>query len=297
MVVDVEDAVPKNLALGEALVVCGAPISMGVHTADDKSQYMNLGHAVSCKTSAIDHEPTVADPIDLMEGALHADQAKEGHDPEDTVEHEEVAKECKSSRGLGDVGELKEPSSIQRMKLPVRAVEENGILLVECPFSKMGLDSQPTPSNAMLSMPFLDCDCISSDAEGRNYTQASTVQKHLAVQRMHHLGTKIASKLQESANWMHQNSHQNSPAAIPESAKERSPGIKYNSTNSMPHSSHKKLKPASTPFNCPCFRSTTQQGTNPRVYHRSISSKTPKERSAFPSASSKTIAAEQNNCS
>ncbi|GMH06047.1 hypothetical protein Nepgr_007887 [Nepenthes gracilis] len=80
-------------------------------------------------------------------------------DPEDTVEHEEVAKECKSSRGLGDAGELKEPSSVQRTKLPVRAAEENGVLLVECPFSRMGLDSQPTPSDTMLSMPLLDGDC------------------------------------------------------------------------------------------------------------------------------------------
>ncbi|GMH17784.1 hypothetical protein Nepgr_019625 [Nepenthes gracilis] len=32
--------------------------------------------------------------------------------PEDTVEHEEVTKECKTSRGLGDASELKEPSSV-----------------------------------------------------------------------------------------------------------------------------------------------------------------------------------------
>ncbi|GMH06069.1 hypothetical protein Nepgr_007909 [Nepenthes gracilis] len=159
-----QDAVPKNLALGEALVVCGAPTEF----ADDKSQYMNLGHAVSCKTSAIDHEPTIVDPIDLMEGVLHADQTREGHDPEDTVEHEKVAKESKSSRGLRDAGEFKEPSSVQRTKLPVRATEENDVLLVECPFSRMGLDSQPTPSNVMLSMPLLDGDCISCDVEGRN---------------------------------------------------------------------------------------------------------------------------------
>ncbi|GMH19817.1 hypothetical protein Nepgr_021658 [Nepenthes gracilis] len=72
------DAVPKNLAPGEALVGCGAPISMDVHTADDKSQHMNLGHAASYLTSAIDHDPNDADPIDPMEMVLPVDQAKEG---------------------------------------------------------------------------------------------------------------------------------------------------------------------------------------------------------------------------
>ncbi|GMH19590.1 hypothetical protein Nepgr_021431 [Nepenthes gracilis] len=75
----IQDAIPKNLALGEALVGCGAPISMDDHTADDKSQYMNLGHAASCLTSAIDPDPTDADPIDPMEMVLPVDQAKEGH--------------------------------------------------------------------------------------------------------------------------------------------------------------------------------------------------------------------------
>ncbi|GMH25436.1 hypothetical protein Nepgr_027279 [Nepenthes gracilis] len=74
-----QDVVPTNLALGEALVGCGAPISVDVYTIDDKSQHMNLGHAVSCQTSTIDHDPTDADPIDPMEMALPVDQAKEGH--------------------------------------------------------------------------------------------------------------------------------------------------------------------------------------------------------------------------
>ncbi|GMH12930.1 hypothetical protein Nepgr_014771 [Nepenthes gracilis] len=48
-----------------------------------------------------------------------------------------------------------------------------------------------------------------------------------------------------------------------------------------------KLKTASAPFNCPCSKSTSQQGTSPRIYHQSSSSKTPKPRSAIPAASSK----------
>ncbi|GMH25440.1 hypothetical protein Nepgr_027283 [Nepenthes gracilis] len=132
---------------------------MDVHNADDKSQYMNLGHAASCQTSAFKPEPTTVDHIVPLEMVLHAGLAKEGHADsvlqdnfwqeneqlisstslclahavskefvmdvkdsinsfavlqvlEDIVEQEEGAKECKSSRGRGDAGELKEPFSI-----------------------------------------------------------------------------------------------------------------------------------------------------------------------------------------
>ncbi|GMH08632.1 hypothetical protein Nepgr_010472 [Nepenthes gracilis] len=74
-----QDAVPKNLAPGEASVGCGAPLTMDIHNDDDKSQYMNHGHAVSCQNSAFKQEPTATDHIVPLEMALHADLAKEGH--------------------------------------------------------------------------------------------------------------------------------------------------------------------------------------------------------------------------
>ncbi|GMH29079.1 hypothetical protein Nepgr_030922 [Nepenthes gracilis] len=61
----VEDAIPKNVAPGEALVDYGAPTSMDVHIADDKPPQVNIWHAVSCQTFAIDHDPTDKDPIEL----------------------------------------------------------------------------------------------------------------------------------------------------------------------------------------------------------------------------------------
>ncbi|GMH19254.1 hypothetical protein Nepgr_021095 [Nepenthes gracilis] len=58
--------------------------------------------------------------------------------PKDSIEQEEGSKECKSSVGPGVAGELKEPFSVQRSELPMRAAEESGIFPVKLPSDRMG---------------------------------------------------------------------------------------------------------------------------------------------------------------
>ncbi|GMH13955.1 hypothetical protein Nepgr_015796 [Nepenthes gracilis] len=53
---------------------------------------------------------------------------------------------------------------------------------------------------------------------------------------------------------------------------------------------------ASTPFNCPCFNSSTQQGINPHVYHQSISIKTPQNQHHAATRHNDTVPAKTSSC-
>ncbi|GMH25394.1 hypothetical protein Nepgr_027237 [Nepenthes gracilis] len=70
-----QDAVPKNVTLGDTSNGSGALLSMDVHDVD-KSQYLTLGYAV---TFGFEQEVTAADLNVPLEMALHADLATEGH--------------------------------------------------------------------------------------------------------------------------------------------------------------------------------------------------------------------------